>query len=86
MLRGCACTHVPERTQLEFGMLDDPLHEFVVGVDTAHIRSADPKTARDFEIVIARCGRSGRGTPGHYFATTLGQSAINQYISSSTFS
>ena len=60
-----------ERTQLEFGMLDDPLREFVVSVDTAHIRSADPKTARDFEIVIARCGRGGRGTPpGHYFATT----------------
>ena len=60
-----------ERTQLEFGMLDDPLREFVVSVDTAHVRSADPKTARDFEIVIARCGRGGRGTPpGHYFATT----------------
>ena len=52
-------------------MLDDPLREFVVSVDTAHVRSADPKTARDFEIVIARCGRGGRGTPpGHYFATT----------------
>jgi hypothetical protein len=34
-------------------MLDDPLRE-VVSVDTAHVRSADPKTARDFEIVIAR--------------------------------
>jgi hypothetical protein len=47
---------------------------FVVSIDTAHIRSvqsADPKTARDFEIVIARCGRGGRGMPpGHYFATT----------------
>jgi hypothetical protein len=60
-----------ERTQLELGMPNDPLREFVVSVDTAHIRSADPKTARDFEIVIARCGRGGRGTPpGHYFATT----------------
>jgi hypothetical protein len=48
-----------------------PLREFVISVDTAHIRSADSKTARDFEIVIARCGRGGRGTPpGHYFATT----------------
>ena len=27
--------------------------------------------ARDFEIVIARCGRGGRGMPpGHYFATS----------------
>ena len=52
-----------ERSQLELGMLDDPLREFVVSVDTAHIRSADPKTARDFEIVIAPCGRGGRGSP-----------------------
>ena len=29
------------------------------------------KMARDFEIVIARCGRGGRGIPpGHYFATS----------------
>jgi len=49
-----------ERTQLELGMPDDPLREFVVSVDTAHIRSADQKMARDFEIVNARCGRGGR--------------------------
>jgi hypothetical protein len=48
-----------ERTQLELGMTDDPLREFVASIDTAHIRSADQKTARDFEIVIARCGRGG---------------------------
>jgi len=49
----------------------DPLHEFVVSVDTAHVRGNDPKAARNFEVVIARCGRGGRGTePGHYFATT----------------
>ena len=60
-----------ERKQLELGMPDDPLREFVVSIDTAHIRSADQKTARDFEIVIARCGRGGRGMPpGHYFATS----------------
>jgi hypothetical protein len=59
------------RKQLELGMPDDPLREFVVSIDTAHIRSADQKTARDFEIVIARCGRGGRGMPpGHYFATS----------------
>ena len=52
-------------------MPDDPLREFVVSIDTAHIRSADQKMARDFEIVIARCGRGGRGMlPGHYFATS----------------
>jgi hypothetical protein len=52
-------------------MPGDPLREFVVSIDTAHIRSADPKTARNFEIVIGRCGRGGRGMPpGHYFATS----------------
>jgi len=60
-----------ERTQLELGMPDNPLREFIVSIDTAHIRSADQKTARDFEIVIARCGRGGRGMPpGHYFVTS----------------
>ncbi|WP_210253674.1 hypothetical protein [Methylocella tundrae] len=60
-----------ERTQLELGMTNDPLREFVVSIDTAHIRSADQKMARDFEIVVARCGRGGRGMPpGHYFATS----------------
>ena len=55
-----------ERTQLELGMPDDPLCEFVVSIDTADILSADQKMARDFEIVIARCGRGGRGMPpGH---------------------
>ena len=59
-----------ERKQLELSMPDDPLREFVVSVDTAHVRFADPKAARNFEIVVARCGRGGRGSrPGHYFAT-----------------
>ena len=62
-----ACEH----KQLELGLPDDLLREFVVSIDTAHIRSADQKTARDFEIVIARCGRGGRRMPpGHYFATS----------------
>jgi hypothetical protein len=60
-----------ERKQLELALPDDPLHEFVVSVDTAHVRGNDPESARNFEVVIARCGRGGRGTqPGHYFATT----------------
>jgi hypothetical protein len=55
-----------ERKQLELSMPDDPLREFVVSVDTAHVRCADPKAARNFEIVVARCGRGGRGSrPGH---------------------
>jgi hypothetical protein len=59
-----------ERKQFELSMLDDPLGEFVISIDTAHVRSAEPKTARDFEIVVARCGRGGRGArPGDYFTT-----------------
>jgi hypothetical protein len=52
-----------ERKQLELSMPDDPLCEFVISVDTAHVRCADPKAARNFEIVIARCGRGGRLLP-----------------------
>ena len=48
-----------------------PCANSVVSIDTAHIRSADQKMARDFEVVIARCGRGGPGMPpGHYFATS----------------
>lgn len=54
----------------ELPMPGDPLREFVVSVDTAHVRCAGPKASRNFEIVVARCGRGGRGSPpGHYFAT-----------------
>ena len=56
-----------ERKQLELSMPDDPLREFAVSVDTAHVRCAIPKAARNFEIVVARGGRGSR--PGHYFAT-----------------
>ena len=60
-----------DRKQLELGMPDDPLGEFVVIIDTAHVRCAGPKASRNFEIAVARCGRGGRGSPpGHYFATT----------------
>jgi hypothetical protein len=59
-----------ERKQLELSMPGDPLREFVVSIDTAHVRGADPKAARKFEVVVARCGRGGRGSqPGHYFVT-----------------
>jgi hypothetical protein len=60
-----------ERKQLELSMPDDPQREFVVSIDTAHVRCADPKAARNFEIGVARCGRGGRGSPpGHHFTTT----------------
>jgi len=52
-----------DRKQLELGMPDDPLGEFVVIIDTAHVRCAGPKASRNFEIAVARCGRGGRGSP-----------------------
>jgi hypothetical protein len=59
-----------DRKQLEFSMPGDSLRELVVSIDTAHVRGADPKAARNFEVVVARCGRGGRGSqPGHYFVT-----------------
>ncbi|QLF71628.1 hypothetical protein FE840_018415 (plasmid) [Peteryoungia desertarenae] len=49
---------------------DDRRKEFVISIDTAHVRSAEPNAARNFELVVARCGRGGRGEPGgRYFVT-----------------
>jgi hypothetical protein len=59
-----------DRSQLEMQLPGDRRKEFVVSIDTAHVRSADPNSARNFELVVARCGRGGRGEPGgRYFAT-----------------
>ncbi|MBU4527133.1 MAG: hypothetical protein KUA37_08480, partial [Desulfomicrobium sp.] len=44
--------------------------EFVISIDTAHVRSAEPNAARNFELVVARCGCGGRGEPGgRYFVS-----------------
>jgi len=74
-----------EREQIELTMPGDPLREFVVSVDTAHVRCADPKASQNFEIVVARCGRGGRGSPpGHYFATAdTSQREMRAYHASS---
>lgn len=49
----------------------DRRKEFVISIDTAHVRSADPNSARNFELVVASCGRGGRGEPGgRYFVTS----------------
>jgi len=65
-----AASQVRDRRQLELELPGDRRREFVVSVDTAHVRSADPKSARNFELVVARCGRGGRGEAGgRYFAT-----------------
>ncbi|CDX53612.1 hypothetical protein MPL1032_180067 [Mesorhizobium plurifarium] len=48
----------------------DRRKEFFVSIDTAHIRSAEPHSARNFDLVVARCGRGGRSEPGsRYFVT-----------------
>ncbi|MDW6025886.1 ISKra4 family transposase [Mesorhizobium sp. BAC0120] len=74
----CARTQMDEQHQLEMQLPGDRRKEFVVSIDTAHVRSADANSARNFEVVVARCGRGGRGDAGgRYFTTSnTGQHAI----------
>ena len=59
-----------ERHQMERDLPNDPDREFVVSIDTAHVRASRAEAGRNFEIVVARCGRGGRGSrPGRYFTT-----------------
>ena len=59
-----------ERRQMELNLPNDPEREFVVSIDTAHVRASRAEASRNFEIVVARCGRGGRGSrPGCYFTT-----------------
>lgn len=59
-----------EHKQVELDLPNDPEREFVVSIDTAHVRCSRSEKARTFEIAVARCGRGRRGSPpGHYFAT-----------------
>ena len=59
-----------ERHQLEMALPGDRRKEFVISIDTAHVRSAEPNSARSFELVVGRCGRGGRGDAGgRYFVT-----------------
>jgi len=59
-----------EHKQAELDLPNDPEREFVVSIDTAHVRGSRSEKARIFEIAVARCGRGRRGSPpGHYFAT-----------------
>lgn len=59
-----------ERRQLEMQLPGDRRKEFVISIDTAHVRSADRNSAGNFELVVARCGRGGRGeVGGRYFVT-----------------
>lgn len=68
--RSARSNQTEERRQLEMQLPGDRRKEFVISIDTAHVRSADPNSARNFELVVARCGRGGRGdVGGRYFAT-----------------
>ena len=59
-----------ERRQMELDLPNDPEPEFVGSIDTAHVRASRAEAGRNFEIVVARCGRGGRGSrPGRYFTT-----------------
>jgi hypothetical protein len=65
-----ATSQIMDRRQLELEFPGDRRWEFVVSIDTAHVRSAEPKSGRNFEMVVARCGRGGRGEAGgRYFVT-----------------
>jgi hypothetical protein len=65
-----ASSQAKDRRQLELDLPGDRRREFAISIDTAHIRSADPKSSRNFELVVARCGRGGRGeASGRYFVT-----------------
>jgi hypothetical protein len=74
----CARAQIDDRRQLEMQLPGDRRKEFVISIDTAHVRGADKHSARNFEIVVARCGRGGRGDAGgRYFTTSnTGQHAI----------
>lgn len=65
-----ARSQTDERRQLEMQIPGDRRKEFVISIDTANVRSADLNSARNFELVVARCGRGGRGEPGGRYFTT----------------
>jgi hypothetical protein len=65
-----ATAQADDRCQLEMQLPGDRRKEFVISIDTAHVRSSERNSARNFELVVARCGRGGRGEPGgRYFVT-----------------
>lgn len=67
-----------EGRQLEMHLPDDRRKEFVISIDTAHVPSADSDSARSFELIVARCGRRGRGEPGgRYFVPSTGRWSLS---------
>jgi hypothetical protein len=50
----CARSQSDERDQLEMQLPGDRRKEFIISIDTAHVRSADPNSARNFELVVQK--------------------------------
>ncbi|MBY5767575.1 hypothetical protein HFO06_31590 [Rhizobium leguminosarum] len=51
-----ATRKMEERHQLEMALPGDRRKEFVISIDTA-LRTAEPNSARNVELVVGRCGR-----------------------------
>ncbi|MGY4327567.1 hypothetical protein ACVWWG_001984 [Bradyrhizobium sp. LB7.2] len=66
-----ATSQTDDRCQFEMRLPGDRRKGFVTSTETAHVRSADLHSARNFELVVARCSRGGRGKRGgRYFVTS----------------
>ena len=63
IVRGFEPPSLSEHKQAELDLPNDPEREFVVSIDTAHVRCGRSENARIFEIAVARCGRSRRSSP-----------------------
>ncbi|MER8561497.1 hypothetical protein [Mesorhizobium sp. M0578] len=55
-----ARSQTDDRCQLEMQLPGDRRKEFVISIDTEHVRIADQHSARNFELLVARCGRGRR--------------------------
>ncbi|MGY4282097.1 hypothetical protein ACVWXO_001317 [Bradyrhizobium sp. LM2.7] len=64
-----ARSQTDDRCQVEMQLPGDRRKRFVISIETAHVRSADQHSARNFELVVARCSRGGRERGGRYFVT-----------------
>ena len=52
---------------MELDLPNDPEREFVVSIDTAHVRASRAEAGESFEIAVARCGRGARFASGSLF-------------------
>lgn len=54
-----ARSQADDRRKLEMQLPSDRRKGFAISFDTAHVRSAEPNSARNFELVVAQCDRGG---------------------------